>query len=98
MHFAEIVEVVGYAAANERCRVILQQFQEFDDSLRMLVEPGNPHCPGEPQPRPFRYQPAYMRVRVACPGLQLAQRALRMTGNKRSNAALGAEPASELVL
>ena len=45
---AKIVEIVGDTPAEQCCRIILQELQKFDDSIRVLIQPWNPHGPGEP--------------------------------------------------
>ena len=52
----QVVEVVRHTAPHHRGFIVLEQFQEREHTLRVLIEPGDAHCPRKSKPRTFGHE------------------------------------------
>ena len=85
MVFADVIEVVGHRAANIQRRVVLQQFKQIQNRLRVGLESRQAHGPRQARARTFRYQPAHVLIGVVGPLAQLGQGGFRVVNQKRAN-------------
>ena len=92
----DVVEVVAHGAQHVLGRVVLEQFEQFDDRCRISDERGEPLRPGQAGAGSFTDQPAYVFVGVPRPLPQAVHR-LRVLHDERSDAELGGEDLRQVV-
>jgi hypothetical protein len=98
VELAEVVEVVGDAASDVGRGVVFEAFEQGEDPLGVVLEPGHPSRPGQAQTRSFGDEAAHVRAWVGGPFLEYRDCPVRVAVEVGADADLGAEPLGQLAL